>query len=182
MLPHKEFGEVMSALCPPKDEGAWYAVTTRSRSEKKVTALLAGKAIETFLPLQRRKRQWCDRLAWVDVPLLPSYVFVRPTSSQRKEVLFTPGVVAYVQFSRRLAIIHQSEIEFLRRSISPGVDAELAKSVQFLNQKVEIIDGPFAGYAGILFKAVNGDRVAVQIGELQQSVVITISPGQLRVR
>jgi len=39
----------------------WHAVYVKSRTEKKAQTELQFKEIETFLPLQRKLRQWSDR-------------------------------------------------------------------------------------------------------------------------
>jgi hypothetical protein len=49
----------------------------QASQRKKVYARLVEKGIETFLPLQKRLKQWSDRKKLVDEPLFRSYIFVR---------------------------------------------------------------------------------------------------------
>src|SRR5271163_1703459 len=56
---------------------AWFAVQTRPRHEKKVSAELQEKGVNAFLPLVSSTRQWSDRSRVVEMPLFPQYVFVR---------------------------------------------------------------------------------------------------------
>src|SRR5438876_7916645 len=65
----------------------WYAVYTSSRHEKVVARQLQDRSIETFLPLYRTWHRWKDRRKLVELPLFPSYVFVRIDAKRRLRVL-----------------------------------------------------------------------------------------------
>ena len=55
----------------------WYAVSLRSRHEKKAHAELLRRGIERFLPLIGEVHLWSDRKKKVMVPLCRGYLFVR---------------------------------------------------------------------------------------------------------
>ena len=57
-------------------EKKWYALYTRSRSEKKVLIELQYAQIEAYLPLVTRLKMWSDRKKKVEEPLFRSYIFV----------------------------------------------------------------------------------------------------------
>ena len=80
------------------DQSSWFAVQTRPRYEKKVTAELHEKGIKTFLPLCSAMHQWSDRRRLVHVPIFSGYVFVRiaTTLTARISVLRTNGVLNFV--------------------------------------------------------------------------------------
>ena len=46
----------------------WYAIYTRSRSEKAVNTELSLTGIESYLPLKKTIRIWSDRKKMVEVP------------------------------------------------------------------------------------------------------------------
>src|SRR5664279_354237 len=72
----------------------WFAVYTTPRHEKHVSDMLAERHVETFLPLYRTNRQWKkSRPVSLELPLFPSYVFVRIERGARGAVLGTPGVL-----------------------------------------------------------------------------------------
>ena len=71
----------------------WYVITTKSRTEKKVSLGLAKLGIDHFLPLQKHLKQWKDRKKWVEVPLFNSYIFVHTIEQFRNEVFEVAGVV-----------------------------------------------------------------------------------------
>ena len=55
----------------------WYAVRTRFRHEKRVSAQIDHQDIEVFLPLICRRSRWKDRTVQVQFPLFHGYCFVR---------------------------------------------------------------------------------------------------------
>jgi transcription antitermination factor NusG len=61
------------------EELKWYAVRTRSRHEKMVDTVLQRMGYETYLPLRHTRNRRRDRVAMVDLPALPGYLFVRCT-------------------------------------------------------------------------------------------------------
>ena len=56
----------------------WFAVFTTPRHEKQVEEYFRILEIESFLPLTRARRRWKDgSKGIVELPLFPSYTFVR---------------------------------------------------------------------------------------------------------
>ncbi|MCW1734234.1 UpxY family transcription antiterminator [Anaerorudis cellulosivorans] len=99
----------------------WYALYTRSRFEKKAAERLTEQGIEAYVPLQRVMRQWSDRRKLVLEPAIRSYVFVRINHLHYYNVLNTPGIVRYVFFDGKPAVVRDEEIDTLKRVM----DAEL---------------------------------------------------------
>ena len=55
----------------------WYVLYVKSRHERKVDDLLKENQLESFLPLVKTVRKWSDRNKIIQMPLFPSYVFVK---------------------------------------------------------------------------------------------------------
>src|SRR5215831_10498500 len=74
---------------------AWYAAFTRSNFEKRVTAELALKGIESYLPVFRETHRWKDRSKLIETAVFPGYVFMRMIEDHEMQiqVLRTSGVV-----------------------------------------------------------------------------------------
>ena len=86
-----------SLRCEPAARSSrWYALYVRSRHEKVVEAGLKGKGYSAFSPFYRTKRKRVDRIADIDVPLFPGYVFCLFDSNKRLPILMTPGIVGIV--------------------------------------------------------------------------------------
>lgn len=142
----------------------WYAVYTKSRSEKRVQLELNEKGIENFLPMQRKLRKWSDRKKWVDTPVISGYVFVRICNKQYFEVLKTEGAVAFVRFENAPAVIRDEQIDLIKRLLHQHqVDVKSVKKPYKHGDPVEIIAGPLLGVQGKLIRHRNTSRVIVQL-------------------
>ena len=77
----------------------WVAVYTSPRTEKAVTARIANELhLETYLPLHHVLRKWSDRIKSVEVPLIPSYTFVKLRECDLHRVREISGVAGFVSF------------------------------------------------------------------------------------
>ena len=71
----------------------WHAIYTKARCEKKVLDQLRLRKIEAYLPLRTEVHQWSDRKKKVDIPIISSYVFVRISPDERKNIYPISGFV-----------------------------------------------------------------------------------------
>lgn len=92
----------------------WYVIYTRSRSEKAVADRLMKKGFEVYCPLKRVRRRWSDRWKWVEEPFFSSYVFVRASDVGREVIVSTPGVVQFVFWLGKPAVVRDQEIEQIK--------------------------------------------------------------------
>jgi transcription antitermination factor NusG len=106
------------------DNKHWYVVYTRPRWEKKVFALLTSKGIQAYCPLNRVRKKWSDRMKWIEEPLFKSYVFVRVTAEEQAEVRMVNGVVNYVYWLGKPAVVKTGEIETIRKFLNDYDEVE----------------------------------------------------------
>lgn len=121
----------------------WYAVYTRPRWEKRVTELLGKQGIESYCPLNKVLRQWSDRKKIILEPLFKSYTFVHIVDSDQYKVKETPGVLSFVNFLGKPAVIRLEEIELIKRFLNDYQFVRLEKYDIRVNDKVVIRSGPF---------------------------------------
>lgn len=155
----------------------WYVIYTRPKSEKKIFAKLQKKKIETFLPLQKVMRQWSDRKKKIEVPLFPNYLFVHISSLQRWNVLSVDGVVRFLQFDGKSAIISETEINTIRGSLSRN--PEVSHERFHKGDQVVISQGPLKSLEGILVNVKGKKRLAIRIDTIDRSILVDVSPGDL---
>jgi len=153
----------------------WHAVYVKSRAEKKAQTELQFKEIETFLPLQRKLRQWSDRKKWVETPLISGYLFVRASRKEYDLVLQSNYIVSYVRFEGKAAIIPDNQIDYLRLMLKQyGAEIEITREKLKPGQKIEVIAGPMIGLRGKLQKIKGKNKVAVELEELGYSAMVEI--------
>jgi transcription antitermination factor NusG len=126
----------------------WYAVHTRPRWEKKVADVLARKKIENYCPVNKVQRQWSDRKKIVLEPLFTSYVFVNIDESQQLAVRATEGVINFVYWLNKPAIIRNEEIDIIKRFLREHDNIQLEKVPVKINDTVQVISGALMDQKG----------------------------------
>jgi transcription antitermination factor NusG len=157
----------------------WYSIQIRYRFEKKVTAQLQRKGLQTFLPLLEEFHRWSDRRQPVYVPLFSGYTFAHFDLSDglRMELLHTEGVIGVVSFRGVGIPIPVKQIEDLRRLLSQKVPCALHAFLK-VGQKVRIRGGSLDGLEGILEE--RGEKnLVISIESIQRAVAITIEGYEL---
>ncbi|MGA7461872.1 MAG: UpxY family transcription antiterminator [Candidatus Korobacteraceae bacterium] len=156
----------------------WFAAYTTPRHEKMVARHLAGRHIESFLPLYTSVRRWKNgcRLP-VDKPLFPGYIFVNIPRKESVKVLQVPGVVAIVGAGREPLPLPDAEIESLRSAL-PLLRVE-PHPYLVVGEKVRITSGSLAGMIGVLIRKKNDLRVVLTLDLIQQSVAVEIDADQI---
>lgn len=151
----------------------WYAAYTSSRHEKTVAEHLRQRNIECFLPLYETVRRWNNGRHRVQLPLFPSYVFVRMALRDKLRVLQVPGLAQLVTFHGAPAVLPDGEIETLRTALAAGV---MAQPFRYLNvgSRVEISNGPLQGLRGILLRHQGQFRVVISVEMIMRSIVVEV--------
>jgi transcription antitermination factor NusG len=103
----------------------WYAVYTKPRWEKKVHAIMESRGLESYCPLNKVRKQWSDRIKLVEEPLFKSYVFVHVPEDDQTLVRMVDGVLNYVYWQGKPALIKEKEIEDIRRFLNEYQDVQL---------------------------------------------------------
>ena len=156
----------------------WLALYTKPRWEKKVAQLLTQKGIESYCPLNKVRRKWSDRVKLVEEPLFKSYVFVRITDEGRTEVRMTEGVINFVYWNGKPAIVKDKEIQTIQRFLDEHENVRLEKLELQPGQQVRIIAGPLMDRDGKVVEVKN--KVArVQIESLGYILVADIDKNKL---
>jgi transcription antitermination factor NusG len=152
----------------------WFAVYTTPRHEKHASEILAERQIETFLPLYRANRRWKKSSPVVlDLPLFPTYVFVRIVRQARGVVLGTPGVLSIVGSSKEAWPLPELEIDALRSGL-------LERKIEphpylVVGERVRIMAGVMAGVEGVLVRKKNDLRVVLSLDTIMRSVAVEVN-------
>ncbi len=159
----------------------WHAVYIKSRAEKKADAELQLGGIETFLPLQRKLRQWSDRKKWVEMPLIPGYLFVRISRKEYDAVLQSNYVVSYVRFEGTAAIIPDRQIDYLRLMLKQDhSNIEIVHECFKPGQMIEVISGPLIGLRGKLVQLKGRRKIALELEQLGYSALVEVMKEDIR--
>jgi transcription antitermination factor NusG len=152
------------------DNLRWYALYVRSRSEKKVSEMLDAKQIENYCPIQRLERNWSDRKKIILEPLFKSYVLVRLAPKAHIPVLQTDGVIGFVTFQGKPAVIRDEEIDIVKQFLQDYEHIQVERIDVNVNDEVTIIHGPLMQQTGQVME-VNNRMVKVMLPSLGFALV-----------
>ena len=170
--------KIVSRITKPKvaNPKQWLVAYTQPRAEKRVYDRLLEAGIETYLPLYTTIRQWADRKKKVEVPLFNSYIFVRVRERERIKVLEVPGVVRFIYYLQKPAVVRDKEIDAVKKFLNKteGLKIRVTKG-----EYVEIASGPMEGIYGKVIR-VGKVKIIVQIEQLNMSLVAEVDKAQVR--
>lgn len=127
----------------------WFVLYTKPRFEKKVEERLLTFGIEAYCPTRKEIRIWSDRKKKVDVPVLPSMVLVRLKEKDVNDVFNINGVIRYMFWLGKRAIVTQREVVVLKNYLEGNttLNQEIIKfnpgdivDIPGFNNKTGIID------------------------------------------
>ena len=150
----------------------WYVLYTKPRQEKKVADSLIAIGIEAYCPIVTVVKQWSDRKKKVQIPLINSYVFVNIEEHHREAVFKVSGIVRYLFWLGKPAVVRAIEIEALKKSLE-GIVASFEVSAIQKDTIYKIPEGPFQGFEGIV-KNVNATTIQLLLVDLGFFITLTI--------
>jgi transcription antitermination factor NusG len=147
--------------------GRWWAVYTKSRSEKALARHLFTRTVPYYLPLYQNTWRKNGRTFTSHLPLFPGYVFLFGDDGARVAALESNVV------SRLLPIPDQPRLFSDLRRVDRMLTAQapVAPTTELaVGQPVRIIAGPLEGLTGTLVRFGNQFRLVVEVAFLRQAV------------
>jgi len=153
----------------------WYVIYTKPRNEKKVAEHLQKNGIIVYCPLVTQIKQWSDRKKKIQIPLFNSYLFVNLNENERDKVFKVNGVIRYLFWLGKPAIVRDEEIEVLQESLIGIMSSVEVASIK-PGDVLQIPSGPFQGKEGIV-KNIKKNKVQLVLKEL--GVLITLTKADI---
>lgn len=147
-------------------EKKWFALYTKPRWEKKVHKMLVQIGIEAYCPINRVRRKWSDRMKTVEEPLFKSYVFVRVSENEKGEVRYVDGVLNYVYWNGKPAIVKDDEIIEIKKFLAEYDDVEVRTIDVKPADEVLINQGVMMGAKARVLRVLSNNVVEVRIDSL----------------
>ncbi len=129
-------------------EYQWHAVYTKARWEKKVATQLTKMDVENYCPLNKVVRQWSDRKKTIEEPLFTSYVFVRIATKDIGRIRKVIGIVNFVYWLGRPAVISDQEISTIKAFLASHRNVKLLPTSLNVQDTIRIVEGPFTNFEG----------------------------------
>lgn len=147
-------------------EKNWYALYTKPRWEKKVHKVLEQKGFEAYCPLNKVRRKWSDRMKTIEEPLFKSYVFVHVAATEMTEVRYVDGVLNYVYWNGKPAIVKDEEIIEIKKFLSEYDDVSVSSIDIKPADQVMLNAGVMMGATGRVLRVLGNNTVEVRIDSL----------------
>jgi len=149
-----------------EDLPSWVVVRVLCGKEIGIEAHLQRRAITTFLPLQRVRRYWSDGPGRPKVEkilqsaLFSGYLFAHIFPFETHDLVTTPGVMEIVSLRGDHIEVEPAVIEALKSHVERSADPMPRGA------KVEIIDGPYAGWLGEIERSSGEERFMVLLNRI----------------
>lgn len=128
----------------------WYVVYTKPKWEKKVADQLGALGVVCYCPLITQVRQWSDRKKKVTVPLFNSYVFVQLDEVDRNAVFRASGVVRYLFWLGKPAVVREEEIAIIKKSLDSDAVSEVLLESYQKGDRITVDSGVFKNQVGVV--------------------------------
>ena len=151
-------------------EKKWFVVYTRPQQELKVAGQLSDMGITNYCPTITLVKQYSDRKKKVTKPLLSSYVMVELEQNQRQKVFSCSGIVRYLFFLGKPAVVPASEINLMQDHLN-GVYNDSKVTILSVGDSHTITQGPFSGVTGKVVET-NNTKVKLELASLGMQITL----------
>ena len=163
---------------PLEDDLKWYAVYTRHKFEKKIAGKISELNIEIYCPLVTIESQWSDRKKKIKTPLFNSYLFVRFDIKDQLKIREIAGVVNFVYWLGKPAVIQDKEIKIIKMFLNEYENIKVEKVA--VNDQVRILSGPLLFHQGEVSEVKNS-TVKVYLPSLGFEIYAEVSKASIEV-
>lgn len=153
----------------------WLVVYTKNNHEKKVSKIFLEKNIEFYLPLQKIKKKWSDRVKIIEVPLFKGIIFVK-NNILKDNLYLIPSVSYILQRNNKLQLVKSFEIENIKILLN-GLEEKYEKvdyQEIIKGDNVEVIKGPFKGLIGTSIVVNKKHQLIITITGINESYSVQL--------
>ena len=152
---------------------SWYIVCTKSRSEKKLQAILRTLHVLNVMPTYVKVRKVQRRTVKTEIPIFPGYLMARLSAEKRLTVIKTNLTTAVLPLQNARAVLRQ-----LHQLVKAAMQTEEFRLVvpTVAGDAVRIVNGPMKGLEGRV-KTVDGKTLfTVGVEAFGGAIEVQVSP------
>jgi transcription antitermination factor NusG len=151
---------------------SWHVIYTKPRAEKKVEERLNNIGIKAYCPVKQEIKQWSDRKKKILVPVLPSMVLVNIDEKERNKVFDIPGVVRYMFWLGKHAVVKEDEIDSLKNLLNQNNIVSQETMALKVGEKINVPG--FENQSGKI-KKISPNKIWVVLKELGYVIKLKIA-------
>ena len=150
----------------------WFILYTKPNKEIQVAEHLKELGFVSLCPTITIVKQYSDRKKKIIKPLIPSYVFVFIEDGRRNDVFSIFGVVRYMFWMGKPAIVRDNEIELMKQYHN-GLYQSVSLTEITRGQFYKISEGIFAGKTGKIIET-QKNKIKLELESLGMSVSLRL--------
>lgn len=152
----------------------WYVVQCKPNQDERAELHLKNQDYEIYRPLARvrkRCRNQRSQMRTAIESLFPRYMFIHLDDCVETwaPICSTRGVAQLVRFAGEPATVPDDIIDDLRQHTDQENCVDMTITHYKPNQRVRVVDGPFAGYEALFSSKKGEDRVIVLLNIMRQA-------------
>jgi transcription antitermination factor NusG len=136
------------------------------------------KGLVSYCPLNKVRKRWSDRIKLVEEPLFKSYVFVQVQEQEHQQVRAINGVLNFVYWNGKPAIVKEEEIDTIRKFLNEYFDVAVKPMNLQANQAVMVKRGLLMNNTGRIRRLMN-NKVEVLIESLGYTLVASLEKSNI---
>tara|TARA_A100001015_G_scaffold260697_1_gene305642 strand:- start:9103 stop:9573 length:471 start_codon:yes stop_codon:yes gene_type:complete len=150
----------------------WFVLYTKPNQEIRVVDDLNKMGIKCYCPTTKVIRQYSDRKKKILKPLMPSYVLVFIDEINRNDVFTVSGVVRYLFWLGKPAVIRENEVELMKRYLK-GVYESVSLTKFTKGQLYRISEGILSGETGKVIET-HKNKIKLELQSLGMVVTLRL--------
>ncbi len=166
-------------------ENKWYQIYTKSNAEKKLYIKILAYGFEAFLPIRKLKKRQGNRIKIIEEPAFKSYIFAKLDYEGMRRVERLSQFCFYVSYcgvvnlsgqnnKKNFPCITDKTVKQIEHVLAEHPQAIMIDKALVKGDKVEITEGSLKNYKGILMNQPSGNKVAIKLHGLNQSMIISV--------
>ncbi len=157
----------------------WYVAYVRSYQERKISEQLAFRGIETYVPVQKVRHQWSDRIKTIDKLLIPGLVFIRCTEQARRPLFnMASGICGFLQDrtsqQHKALVVPEKQMKDFKRvvgALNGENDIEVVNYDIAPGDTIRVIRGPLTGFVCECVEVKGRHKLVIRLGMLGSAIV-----------
>ncbi len=157
----------------------WFVAYVHSCQERKVAEKLSAAGYVAYVPVQKVKHRWSDRIKIIDKLLIPGLVFIRCTEKARQSAFnITYGICGFLQDKsckekKALTIPDRQMQDFMKvvTALNGKDDIKIVKYDIEPGDNIRVIRGPLSGLVCECVTVRNSHKIVIRLGLVGSAVV-----------
>jgi transcriptional antiterminator RfaH len=153
----------------------WYLLYTRPNREMKISYYLEKNNIQYFLPVIRKTSQSGGRKKVIEMPLFPSYIFVKLTGmADYFTTRNNEGACGFVKSRKMPVCISERVIEQVRIAVENSESVYVSAGYFHTGKPVEVKNGILSGLSGELVQYNGKSKILLRMNMMNRSILVDV--------